>query len=329
MPRSCVYHIVLLLVFIFLIGCSYRPDELAEPLRITVLTQAPRALACASSCVVGDRLYLYGGRDHNPANQNDSLYQFDTMDSVWTAIATPIHSRIHAAMTTDGRRLYMGLGFTNGKAQQDSCYLQDWWSYDPQNDTWTALAPYPARSTNKAVVGYYQDTIYVLFGSTNGINSDCYAYSVTADTWTCLDGRNTPSKRLSTIGAIYEDKAYLGLGFDGLNLNDWYSCSLQEGVWSRHADIPSQGRVLCACTATSQGVYVFGGRHFGGDMTTGKVYNDIMVYLYDSHSWATGGAMPCGKAENMVAFTLHDTPCFGLGESPDGTLLQTIYKIEN
>jgi hypothetical protein len=38
--------------------------------------------------------------------------------------------------------------------------------------------------------------------------------------------------------------------------------------------------------------------------------------------------MPCGKGENMIAFTIDNTIYFGLGEDEKGNLYNSLYSIE-
>jgi hypothetical protein len=38
--------------------------------------------------------------------------------------------------------------------------------------------------------------------------------------------------------------------------------------------------------------------------------------------------MPCGRAENMIAFTIDGKVYYGLGENEKGQLINTLYQIE-
>ena len=75
-------------------------------------------------------------------------------------------------------------------------------------------------------------------------------------------------------------------------------------------------------------MYVFGGRYFAGEMTGGEVFGYIWRYDPTDDEWSRGGAMPCGKAENQIAFAIGNKVYFGLGEDEEGRTINKLYCIE-
>ena len=53
-----------------------------------------------------------------------------------------------------------------------------------------------------------------------------------------------------------------------------------------------------------------------------------MRYNVLKDCWEYCSTMPCGRAENMIAFTINGKVYYGLGENEKGQLINTLYQIE-
>ena len=71
-----------------------------------------------------------------------------------------------------------------------------------------------------------------------------------------------------------------------------------------------------------------GGRYHAGDMTGGEVLDSYMRYLPAKDAWEWCGTMPCGRAENQIAFRIDGKVYFGLGEDEEGRTINKLYCIE-
>lgn len=121
---------------------------------------------------------------------------------------------------------------------------------------------------------------------------------------------------------------YYGLGYNTHNLTQWYEVDLPTDTWKRIRSLPGKGREFAACAASNEHVYVFGGRYFGGDMTGGEVFETYMRYSPAKDQWEWCGTMPCGRAENQIAFSIGSKVYFGLGEDEKGHVMNQLYCIE-
>ena len=321
-------RILYIVLVALLASCAYKTQELPQPQEFSVFATMPEPRTCVASCVMGEDIYFFGGRDSLSRYCSD-LYCYHSTDSTWTKTATPLIPRLNAALVTDGQVLYMGLGYASQYTDQADRYLRDWWSYDPQTMTWTMLDSLCTNETNKPVIGIYHDTIYAFFGTNAGLSGATLQYSINDNQWTSLPTKNLPYPRIAAAGTIIDNTIYLGLGFNTWNRNEWFSYSIPDSVWSQRPSLPGKGRVLSACCHTDEHIYIFGGRYFAGERAGGEVFESYMRFCPASNDWTACGAMPSGVSENQTAFTWHNKPCFGLGENAEGQIDRTIYCIEN
>ena len=63
-------------------------------------------------------------------------------------------------------------------------------------------------------------------------------------------------------------------------------------------------------------------------MTGGEVFPDILQYSPKEDEWRQAGEMPCGRAENQIAFAINGKVYFGLGEDENGTMINQLYCLE-
>ena len=71
-----------------------------------------------------------------------------------------------------------------------------------------------------------------------------------------------------------------------------------------------------------------GGRHFGGVLTDGKVFDDIHRYDMFIDRWTLAGHTQ-EEAENRIAFIIDGVAYIGLGEDDKEVVLSSLYKIED
>jgi N-acetylneuraminic acid mutarotase len=85
---------------------------------------------------------------------------------------------------------------------------------------------------------------------------------------------------------------------------------------------------MAVCVSTDQYIYLIGGRHFGGSLTDGKLYNDILRYDIDTDQWTLAGTT-AETGENRFAFTIEGVAFVGGGENDNTGILNTFYRIED
>ena len=286
-------------------------------------------LAAASVTVLDGKAYVFAGRDKDGVYQNQ-LWQYDPIADSWTSLGTcPGKQRVNATMASVDDLLYLGLGYAATRAYNDSAYLCDWWSYNPANGQWNRLADFPNRNTVAAKSFSVDGKIYTMYGFGYGFTRTICVYSPEEDKWTQWSEQSySATGCFGACGALCGGLLYFGLGYDTHNLTQWYEVALPSDSWTKRRSIPGKGRELSACAASDRYVYVFGGRHFGGDRTGGEVFDTFLRYVPETDQWEWCGTMPCGRAENQVAFTINGKVFFGLGENVDKQVISQLYCIE-
>jgi len=327
MVKSYRLNIIGLLVCVAAFcGCANTPEVQVSARECASMPDGGRAAACATA--LNGKAYVFAGRDSVGRNRND-LWSYDAAGDTWTHLGiTPLKKRVNACMIAYDDALYMGLGF-NGKVYVDSCYLRDWWRYTPASGKWERLADYPNRNSVGAILAAKDGQIYAYYGCGHFMQQEVYRYEIAENRWDAMPatGERNPSA-FGCAGAQLNGFMYFGTGFDARNLTMWHSASIGENHWQRLASLPGKGREFAVCAASNEYVYLFGGRYFGGDMTGGEVFESYMRYSPDNNQWEWCGTMPCGRAENQIAFTINGNVYFGLGEDENKHVIDKIYCIE-
>ena len=70
------------------------------------------------------------------------------------------------------------------------------------------------------------------------------------------------------------------------------------------------------------------GQHFGGTLTDGKRFDDILRYDPQADMWTLAGHTS-EAAINRIGFTINGIAYIGLGEDPLEQPLNTLYRIED
>lgn len=322
--RPYVY-IVLCLLFA---ACSRQPEITLPVSKCAPMPDGGRASACV--CALDGKAYVFAGRDSDGTYLND-LWQYDSQTDTWTNLgAAPMKARVNATMATDGEHIFAGLGYSDKKAYHDTAYLSDWWVYKPATREWKRMKDYPNKRT-VAVVSFASDGyIYALYGfGATGFTRDICCYNIAEDRWEqWADNADRATYNSGGCGAWLNGTYYFGTGYNTHNLTHWYAVTIDSDHWCRCASIPGKGREFGACAASDKYVYLFGGRFFAGEMTGGEVFDTYMRYAPDRDQWEWCGQMPCGKAENLVAFRIGHKVYFGLGEDEKGKVINQLYCVE-
>jgi len=321
-------YITVFVISVLLVSCTQSPEVAISTHKCTPMPAGGRASACA--CALEGKAYVFAGRDSSGTYLND-LWLYDAQTDTWHDLGiAPMKARVNATMTTDGERIYTGLGYSDKKAYHDTAYLYDWWEYTPATRQWKRLKDYPNKRT-VAVVSFASDGyIYALYGfGATGFTRDICRYDIANDTWEFLP-ENTSRAIYNSggCGALFDGKYYFGTGYNTHNLTHWYAVTIDSDHWHRCASIPGKGREFGACAASDKYIYMFGGRYFAGDLTGGEVFDTYMRYAPDHDQWEWCGQMPCGKSENLVAFRIGHKVYFGLGENEEGKVINQLYCIE-
>lgn len=309
-------------------ACSNVPEVSVQT---TECASMPEGRASACACVCDGKAYVFGGRNEKGTYQND-LWQYDPSTDTWTSLgASPMKARVNATMTSADDKLYVGLGYSAPHAYSTDAYQKDWWEYNLSTGQWKQLADYPNAYTVAALSMSIDDAIYVIYGFGFDFTQYICRYDIVSDSWSASSQNATyrPKKNAGGRGALCGGLYYFGGGYDTHNLNHWYAADIAKDKWTACASFPGKGREFGACAASEKFVYWFGGRYFGGDMTGGEIFDTYMRYSPEKDEWEWCGKMPCGRAENLIAFTINNKVYFGLGENENGQVMKSLFRIEN
>ena len=321
-----IKHWILGVWAMVLLGCESPHMEY----RMVGCASLPSPRAAATSFVVGDYAYVFGGRDSAGTYLND-LWQYDTQNDTWTSLGkTPLKERVNATACVHDGVAYIGLGF-NGRYSNSTGYLQDWWAYDPSTNTWQPLSNYPANTTARAVSMVGDGELYVGYGFCWTYERDMYCYDIAEDKWEYIDvhldrkATTFPTRSFGGVGTTCQGRHFAGTGFRAYSLN-WWGEFLPEGKWIKRKDVPGK-RTTASCAATEDFIYVIGGHHFGGVNTDGKVLADIQQYNPQTDTWQYIGQLPNGGRMNHVAFSVGKRVFVGGGENENLQVCGDFYCI--
>ncbi len=323
-----------LLIISALCGCG-RLEEPSNPIVFEACAALPEGRAAATAFAVGDKAYIFGGRTlssdackSNPKGYPTNLWQYDAAADAWTDLGeVPFGRRVHAAAQVVGDKVYVGLGFSGG-IYNTANYRRDWWCYTPATHSWQQLDSFPNDNTDACAIYHIDGKIYTCHGfGTYGYSRQIAQYDIASNKWTLYaDNYKRAPSVISPIGAQVGDRCFLGSGWnaDKLNIRQWYEFDPATDSWHERKKLPA-GRVLSATTTSQQGIYVLGGRHFGGSLTTGEVYDEVLEYNIESNEWLLRGHLPGGARENAVAFTIGNKHFVGLGNNADEQILSDLH----
>jgi len=314
--------LIVLFVAFLTVGCEGLPEP-EEPVVFVQKQSLPVGRASASAFVADGKAYVLCGRTATDKALRD-FWTYNSVNDQWTQLDTvPFSGRVKAIAEVVDGSAYVGLGF-NGHVYVDSTYLRDFWRYNLQTTTWTRCADFPSHNSDVAVSFVYGKLIYVVFGFFDSFTSDVYVYDTQTDVWTrCAD--SSAYARAGASGCSDGERCFVGTGYHTRSLNDWWEFSPETTTWRQCADIPDSGRMFSVAIAVSHRVFLLGGRHFGGTLTTGFLFDDLLEYDITADKWLLRGHLPQGARENMIAFSINGQGYFGLGEDANGTILNDFY----
>jgi len=324
--KHSLFHIAFLSFFVSFLSCTTTPEV---PIPIVACADLPTGVASALSFAADGCGYVLCGRTQS-GDLVDSFWQYCPDSDRWSALPTPpIRPRVKGIAQPLGDKVYIGLGF-NGHAYADSSYLHDFWCYTPSSGAWQRLSDFPSNSTVGAVSYACNGKIYILYGFGYGFTREISVYDPATDSWqTYEDNHRRALAALGMTGATVAGRTFIGTGFNTRNLSQWYEADLEQDRWTKCASVPTAGRQVATAVANSRYIYLMGGHHFGGTLTTWQSFSDILRYDPLKDQWAHCGSLPFGAAESMVAFAIGERIYFGLGEDANGTVFNHLYSLED
>jgi N-acetylneuraminic acid mutarotase len=168
----------------------------------TTHVKFPALVNHANVAAVGDKLYVFGGRDSTASYAYNPFAP--VIDRKWTAIKTIPGQRESAAVGVIGGKIYL----VGGAVSHTDPPRADLFVYDPATDGWdTSQPPEPIGRTHQAAA-VVDGILYVMAGrkfaerftEPAGWLSSVYAYDPVAKTWT--QKSDIPTPRSGCVGGV-------------------------------------------------------------------------------------------------------------------------------
>jgi len=193
--------------------------------------------------------------------------------------------------------------------------------YDPVFDKWTKKASFPKKTpdADPPVVScssfVYKNWIYVFaLGVNNYKYHDVWRYDTMSDKWEQMS--DFPGERRAVAVSCTDGVRYFfGLGYYGYNVNDWWEYFPETDKWKERKNMPDDGRVNALAFSVNNRFFVASGRRYGGSLTTGFLYNDIMEYNAINDVWYKRGTISPFGRENAISFVVGSKAYIGFGET--------------
>lgn len=271
------------------------------------LSDFPEGRTQATSFVVNDKLYVFGGTASGTL-YND-LWQYNPISDVWIQKAScPCDARKEAVGFTMGNKGYIATG-DNGISA-----LNDFWEYDPMLNTWTSkplVGTTPRSGAFSFVIG---EKAYIGGGkASDGITylNDFWVYDTSiVNYWIPQTNYNATGGVVDAISFVIGNKAYVGLGlYPGTYTNQLFSYDPALDSWSNIADYTGSARTRSvAFTYNGLGYVGWGTDAINGNTADFYSYNPFL------NSWSYAFSFPnSGYRTNAIGGLINDKYYTGIG----------------
>ncbi|PHR47069.1 MAG: hypothetical protein COA32_09095 [Fluviicola sp.] len=190
----------------------------------------------------------------------------------------------------------------------DAGYMDDFYQYDPVNDTWTTLPDFPGTARSFAYGAATEDKAYVGFGVSDvAYLDDLWEYDPATGDWTELTSCPCAG-RAHPAFVVQDNRIFVGLGNNPTNMKDWWEYDIATDNWRQLTDLPGPTRHHPFYFAA--GGYVYAGFGHGAG-----IYKDWYRWNLDTETWDQVDDLP---AQGRVAGTQFNVGDRGFVLSGDG-----------
>ena len=185
-------------------------------------------------------------------------------------------------------------------------------SLDPINGVTQSLAPYPGITTANPLCFVANGKGYIISGYTKAASPLVWEYNFTANTWT-NKGNSPLGKRNGAVVFVANNKVYMGLGYENINLNgqtikrykrDWLEY-IPGSIYSIvKADFPGQLR------RNAEGFVIGNTPYLGFGKNSTTYFKDFWKYNVSSNTWTQQPNWPGTTStvnNNLAVFSLGTT----------------------
>jgi len=306
--RSVLLIVISFLLFTFFLGCT--EEEVVEITDWTQLNKFEGTPRASATCfVVGTKAYVCLGRSGWKDGFLNDLWEYDSQSDQWTRKRDfPGSARVKAVAGVIGTKAYVGLG-ANGIYSKR---FRDFWEYDTETDSWTQKDSFPDDACNDLFYAVVNGELYTTMGYDGTLRYfRTWKYNPASDEWTQLS--DAPVSYNSKAGFVLGSSIYVGSGFMGYNLTNFFRYNTATDTWSQIHKLP-EGRMLSSGLALAGKGYVMLGRFWNGALNNGRLLSDIVEYDPASDTWTKRGDFPGGARQNAVVFAIDSVGYVLMGE---------------
>lgn len=299
-------------------GCEEQPDYLYKKIQFTQLASfPPGGRASAVSFSINGKGFVALGRTKTNSNAMKDVWAYNPETDNWTQKKNfPGTARTRAASAVVDGKAYVGMGYNPAVGLfEPAAYLNDWWMYNPETDTWTARSPFPGAGRISCFSFVYDGLIYIGSGY-DGLyfTNEFFSYNPANNSWKGL--KSIPAEaRSGPVACTNGERIFFGTGFDVFDVNDWWEYLPATDEWVKKRKMPDKGRENALALNVNGRFFVATGRNFGGEYTGGQLKSDILEYNPDENKWYKRGNLPADGRDNAIAFVINNKGYIGLGEN--------------
>ncbi len=202
----------------------------------------------------------------------------DDLIGNWVELTQLIGNARHQAVSfTIGEVGYIGTGY-DGEDR-----LKDFYSYDASTNNWGLVAEPPAgfvtringiafAVNGKGYVGYGRDQ--------NTELGDLWVYDPVNNIWDSVEAINAPVPRYGAVTFSIDGIGYMGTGYNGNALSDFYAFNPANSTWTQKAYCPTKVREAVSFVIDGNGYVVTGEKN-------GVSIDDFYMYDPSTNVWDT------------------------------------------
>ena len=191
----------------------------------------------------------------------------------------------------------------------DTGVRDDFYEYNPNTDSWTALSPFPGGARSFAIGDTWDGKAYFGFGyNGTAFLNDLWVFDPSNMSWTTL-APCPCSARAHPALVAHNGKVFVGLGRSATgDMKDWWEYDISLNTWSQKSDLPSLKRHHPYQFGIDNKIYT-GLGHGNG------IFNNWFSYDITNETWSEMTSLP---GEGRVAGTQFSYEGIGYVLSGDG-----------
>jgi N-acetylneuraminic acid mutarotase len=271
----------------------------------------------AVAFVVNDVAFVGTGIDTSETVLKD-FWKYDQITDSWSQVADlPGEKRRNAIAFAIGNFGYVGSGInSDSSTEPGAAKLSDFYKYDPQNNSWQTIAPFPGGGGAGVyfATGFAIDSKGYLCGGKFGPNSysnQLWEYKPSIDQWAQLTSF-PGGVRYQLSSFVIGTKGYVGLGTDqDLYRNDFYAFNAATNQWSAISELPASERSAAM-------TFSIGNRGFVCMGSNGGLLGDLWEYNPDINDWAVRAPYGGSERKGAVGFAIGGKGYVGTGKGYSG-----------